>query len=226
MCSNLKGAQPSSPPPIKAEKEPKVSPKFKVRDTVKIPNGRVGQVVSVSEVFSTVNIDGMSYEFFNDDIKWIQSPPPISEPSSQTDEALFEIFKAGHIAIQELAKRKVLEVRSRAVDNWNLMGKVNELNCYRLKPKQVMTPFNLKDSGHHVTYKDKTVSVGCKNFDLYVLKTAITNILVAELSSTSMGEYTTLRAARNGVRYGDALKFWSISWADAEQLYNAIKDIK
>lgn len=208
-----------------------MSNKFKVGDRVKVNIGhgvKKGIIIKIDRYD-----DGMPYrvELKNgtmwadgDSLELIRpAPVPDTQLDTLTSQELVDIANKGFDALRVLRERGDAEVKN--IGPWS---KVNALADYkaRLKPKPAFEPYTIESTGWEVKYIPSVndIAIGCKPFPVVQLQAALRALLDGDayvLHARADGVPVKAQATRKGIEYvGNVLP-----WADAEKLYEKIKEL-
>jgi hypothetical protein len=132
-----------------------------------------------------------------------------------------KLNKSAHGDKKDLPETEIFHV----IGNYLACGYLSGRYVLRVKPKPAFEPFNIGEAWSVELYNDNTeVRIGCQMFNLEQIQKALRAIV--ELDSNyyhtdGEGEFV---ATKNGFKSKKLDK--TITWADAEKLYAAIKDVK
>jgi hypothetical protein len=136
--------------------------------------------------------------------------------TEETDEQLFEMFKAGMEA-----KNKLIEMGSLEYDflgHWRVPvpGKISD---FRLKPKTFET-FYVNNKSWKVSLHNDILNIGCKSFN----KNEFHDILVSMVKHNNTHYYKDVQfnATRSGIQYETHI----LSWSDAELILNKLNELE
>lgn len=98
--------------------------------------------------------------------------------------------------------------------NHNIGAKLRTL---RIKPKPKFEPYIIDSTGWQVELDDEnTIHLGCQSFNVTWLKQGLQALIDRNYS-----RYESLHATRSGVTRDEK----TLPWADAEELYNKLKEL-
>jgi len=214
-----------------------MSYKFKVGDRVRTTcgggfrpeyKGQLGIVTTVREynnrtIGCFVKIDSVRPAddlYFRSDELEPAGDLPLEELSSQE---LVDIANKGFSAINILHKRDDAEI-NKTRDNKCVYGDIGSWfinRKIRLKPKPSFKPYTIESTGWEVRliHSVSDIAIGCKPFQVPDLQAALRALLDGEYSWVSGN--LRFNATRKGIDYEGHTLFW----ADAEELYEKIKDL-
>lgn len=132
----------------------------------------------------------------------------------ETPEQLFEMFKVGLQAHNALIENGLLQFRDNGAISF-ITKNTKSSKEYRLKPKEKLIPFEL--AGHRIYIDNNDLVIGCQKFDFSSFRVSLEALLNGDAFESS-----GLISYRQGIRY----KNHKLSWDDAQDLYDKIKDIK
>jgi len=150
---------------------------------------------------------------------------PLEDLSSQE---LVDIANTGIEAARVLGKRQDAEFHNTYHNEWRDLRFRDAivLTSVRLKPKPEFKPYTIKSTGWEVSYDigSNTVKIGCKTLELPLLKAVLKCLLDGDSDYITTPEHSVpvkFKAVRRGIKYYEN----TLPWADAEELYEKIKEL-
>lgn len=198
-----------------------MSNEFQVGDIVRVKNlpglehkqGKTGEVLRVF-----IQANGRSYyEIKHADGSTDSFYERMLEEFVDRADNLDELIEQANALFPKLhARRDEIEIKLKT----SVVGGSASLFAYEIfrAALSLPAPFTLKDSGYEVSFPNANeVKVGCQVFNKNILQSDLANLVTVGLPSC--GDFY---ATRGGVKY----KVHFVTWADAEQLLEALEKIK
>jgi hypothetical protein len=134
----------------------------------------------------------------------------------ESDEELLQKTIEGRKAFETLCKTGKLQFKYDDRIGWEYVSSDPAIIEYRLKKKT----FQSFDVGRNWKVEDNVsnIKIGCQLFDKIELRNGLYSLLHTNTSQFATSKFQ-LNATRLGINNGE----YSISWAEAEQIYNVIK---
>lgn len=182
-------------------------------------------IVRDSEITLKYIIDDYVYKensyFFDIKKRWFRLSEKQEEKMSEEQKIkeLVEKFNSGLDAFRELQKIKNIDDKISRKDEFPIMSCGNFYDAM-LEIKSQVKELDLNN--YKVVVEGDNVNIGCKQFKLDLLKTALNDLLKHDYSSKVIGK-ETLIARRKGITTEYPSE--GISWDDAEKLFNWLREI-
>jgi hypothetical protein len=206
------------------KQETSVKQEFKVGDKVRWTDGD-GTYWSHNGIYEIVDVTEHYYAITSNRNRSTALYPAtanqfelVVEGTEARLQALLKKANEGRDAAQELYK---LAPKRLEWSDEHTLEPQDLLFRFQLAPlKPAFKPFTLPDTRHKVTLDGHVLHVGCRRISASNLKEALYNLLTLAASSHRIPGLE-LQATRTGIwtEYG------SITWADAELLYDKIKEL-
>lgn len=204
--------------------------KFKIGDKVRriqnsyicSPGGmgtpKFGEIYTVSRADTNSTYIGLKE--FNDSHSFNIAIFELEKEITELEE-LIEIANKGENAQRKIKKEFVGQVEHTLYnrDNWNTYNTQCDYE-FRIKQKPKFIPFIIEHG--EVDVKGESLHIGCQIFDLKYSKIILLNLFKLNKNYHHVeGSSNVYYATKNGIKNNDNL----LKWADAEKIYEAIKDL-